>query len=200
MHEDDPYKYPGTEVLRNRLDIRDARTLQAMEAELTAARMRGPLPEISMTPEGYQDLHRHLFQDVYPWAGEYRTCNLRKSLWFEEATTIKARMVEQFGRLNAEGNLKGLRLREFAERAAEHLCELNDIHPFREGNGRTNRLFLQVLADQAGIRLRMTAIKREAWMEASIRGFHYGDYQPMTQVLRKAVVGYRRENCIERTM
>jgi len=78
----DPYTYPGTDVLRNTLDIRDPQQLAAFEANATTAR----LIELDAAPiEGRLDIahlkaiHRHIFQDVYAWAGEFRTVNISKS-------------------------------------------------------------------------------------------------------------------------
>ena len=75
----DPYTYPGTDVLRNILDIRDLQQLAAFEANATTAR----LIELDAAPiEGRADIahlqaiHRYVFQDVYPWAGEFRTVNI----------------------------------------------------------------------------------------------------------------------------
>ena len=94
---------------------------------------------------GYRALHHHIFQDVYDWAGEYRTVNIAKTHLFCLAPFIEKEMGRQFRELNAENNLQRLDMDTFADRAAHHIIELNAIHPFREGNGRTNRLFLEVL-------------------------------------------------------
>ncbi len=74
----------------------------------------------------------------------------------------------QFGLLAQQQGLRGLSAATFASRAAEHLSELNAIHPFREGNGRTLRAFLKHLAGQAGHPLELTRINPEPWMQASI--------------------------------
>ena len=70
---DDPYAFPGTSVLRNRLDIRDAGTLEAFEVEISTLRAEEPLPHGPFDPAHYCSIHHHLFQDVYAWAGQYRT-------------------------------------------------------------------------------------------------------------------------------
>ena len=70
---DDPYAYSGTSVLRNRLDIRDARILEAFEVEIFTLRAEEPLPHGTFDPVQYCSIHHHLFQDVYEWAGQYRT-------------------------------------------------------------------------------------------------------------------------------
>lgn len=70
---DDPYCYPGCEVLKNLLEIRDAAALEAFEAEISAQRATEPLPRGKLDAAHYKAVHRHLFQDVYEWAGKPRT-------------------------------------------------------------------------------------------------------------------------------
>ena len=71
--EQDPYCYPGTAVLINRLGIRDQAALEAFEADVTAERSSHEVPPGSLDYDHYLAIHRHLFQDVYDWAGEIRT-------------------------------------------------------------------------------------------------------------------------------
>lgn len=75
---DDPYAYPGTSVLRNRLDIRDAGILEAFEVEISMLRAGEPLPQGTFDPAHYCSIHHHLFQDVYEWAGQCRTVRSSK--------------------------------------------------------------------------------------------------------------------------
>lgn len=75
---DDPYAFPGTSVLRNLLDIRDQAILDAYEVEISTLRAEEPLPEGEFDSEHYCNIHRHLFQDVYDWAGKYRTVRTSK--------------------------------------------------------------------------------------------------------------------------
>ena len=68
---DDPYVYPGSLVLKNNLGIREAAQLEVAERVVTRARMRQPMTRTpAVSPEGYQAIHRHIFQDVYAWAGD----------------------------------------------------------------------------------------------------------------------------------
>ena len=80
---DDPYCYRGTEVLKIRIGIRDSKLLEAFELEMSALRAEEPLPEGRFGPAHYCAVHRHLFQDVYHWAGRYRTVRIGKAgNWF----------------------------------------------------------------------------------------------------------------------
>jgi cell filamentation protein len=75
---DDPYCYQGTGVLKNRLGLRDADTLEQFELEMSTLRAAEPLPEGRLDPLHYKRIHWHLFQDVYRWAGRYRTVRTAK--------------------------------------------------------------------------------------------------------------------------
>lgn len=141
---DDPYLYPGTEVLRNRLGIRDADELERVEAELVLVRtveLRSHVEEPPFDLARMKAIHLHLFGDVYAWAGELRTVRLAKQrIPFAHPQFIEQHADVVFGELATEGYLVGIgRQGDFVERLAHHLAEVNALHPFREGNGRTQR-------------------------------------------------------------
>ncbi|MGA9427429.1 MAG: Fic family protein, partial [Terracidiphilus sp.] len=75
---EDPYSYPGTSILKNLLDLRDPRALEDFEVEIFALRSEEPLPIGAFDPAHYCSIHHHLFQDVYEWAGQYRTLRTSK--------------------------------------------------------------------------------------------------------------------------
>jgi cell filamentation protein len=186
----DPYFYPGTDILINKEDILDWEELDAFERVMTASRMETLPPGIPLTANGYRQLHRYIFQDVYEWAGQDRTVNIAKGDdLFCLVPYIAAQMARRFAIIRAENSLKGLTSEEFARRAAEHVCELNAIHPFREGNGRTQRCFLERLAEAAGHPMDLARIEPQAWNNASIRSFRQADYEAMRQVILETVVG-----------
>src|SRR2546429_6547614 len=148
---DDPYCYPGTSVLKNRLDLRSQSKLQEFEAMITAQRADEPLPAGRLDYDHYLAIHRHLFQDVYDWAGQIRTVRMGKNeSMFCYPEHIDSQMHRLFEKLAADNQLLDLDAESFASKAAQFLTELNAIHPFREGNGRTQNVFLAVLADRAG--------------------------------------------------
>lgn len=193
MSAADPYVYPGTEVLINKEDLRDAERLGAFERQLSSVRSIYIPASFPITPEGYRAIHRHIFQDVYDWAGEYRSVAIAKGDLFALPPYIEGEMERRFALIHREKDLRGFGADRFAARAAEHICEINAIHPFREGNGRTQRLFLKVLARQAGHDLRIDRMDREQWMRASIESFRRQDYAPMTACIRSAITGHSRD-------
>jgi cell filamentation protein len=186
-HDEDPYVYPGTDVLRNKGDFRDAEGLQAFERLSSANRLESLPRDMPMTAAGYRLIHAHIFQDVYEWAGEDRTVRIhRPGAPFCFPAFIAAQLDERFSKLAAENRLLDLTPQQFAERAAEHVSELNAIHPFREGNGRTLRAFLRLLADHAGHPVDLTRISPRDWHDASVSGFEQR-YAVMTAVIEAAI-------------
>jgi cell filamentation protein len=145
-------------------------------------------------------IHRHLFQDVYEWAGHTRDEKVRLSdrtiatepvfrkvggKPFMEGPEI-AEGLDRIAQNLAEGNyLRGLPREEFAGRAADVMVDLNGVHPFREGNGRTQRLFIEALALEAGHSLDFSVITRERMIQASIAGNEDGDPDMMRRLFNE---------------
>lgn len=187
---DDPYTYPGTDVLRNRLGITDDALLNEAERRLTLARgAQAARLVFPGTAEGYRALHQHLFQDLYDWAGEDRGINIAKGGSRFAAPPYIARELDKlFSDMAARNDLRGLPRDEFFDRLGNHINELNAIHPFREGNGRTMRHHAAQVAREAGHPIRIASIDKTAWMEASRHGFLTGDHRAMVAVLAGAAV------------
>lgn len=186
----DPYTYPGTETLRNRLGITDDKTLAEAERRLTQARgaeaMRLTFPA---TADGYRALHKHLFQDLYDWAGQSRTVNIAKGgSNFAHVPYLARELDKRFADVGANSAFRGLPRDEFFDRLGNHINEINAIHPFREGNGRAMRHHAAQLAREAGHPIRIAEIDKTAWMEASRHGFLTGDHRGMTAVLAAAAI------------
>ncbi|WFG47200.1 Fic family protein [Pseudonocardia alni] len=157
----DPYLDLATGVLRNRLGITDPDELGQAEAELTALRLielrQAPLPG-RYDLDHLQDFHHHIFSDLYDWAGQLRTVSIGKGQLFCPPQHLETFAADIFGRLHSEQVLRGRDLDGFVTGLAELLGDVNALHPFREGNGRTQRAFLAQLAADAGYELRWTAM------------------------------------------
>lgn len=190
----DPFLIPGTETLRNRFNERDPDKLAKLERVFARERAMQGLMGVTISADGLRRLHRHLFRDVYQWAGETRqSMTMSKGDAFLHGRFVDSALAKQFDLLKAENNLKGLTADEFAERAAFHIAEINFIHPFREGNGRTMRPFLRELARQARHRLDIGRIDDRAWMQASVVSTRVQDYRPMGALIRSAIAASLRE-------
>ena len=186
MADEDPYVYPGTSVLRNKGGERDAARLHLLEYQATTARA-AEAPAFPLTAEGYKATHRQLFQDVYEWAGETRTTDLaRPGAQFARPDFVESALRDRFRQVAAIGGFKSMDAPTFAAEAAHHISEINAIHPFREGNGRTMRLHLEQIAHQAGHDIDLAGIEARDWISASVAGFR-GDEQPLARVIGKAM-------------
>jgi cell filamentation protein len=164
--------YPDTTVLINKLWLRDQAKLNAFEAEITTQRAAEPFPAGRLSYAHYRAMHRHLFQDVYTWAGNLRTVRISKEgSMFCYPEHIDGEMRKLFGRLRDSRYFRGLRLDEFARRVAHFLSELNAIHPFREGNGRTQLALLILLAEHAGHSLALNNLDPTAMLAAMVTSF-----------------------------
>lgn len=182
-----PYRYDGTDVLINKLGITNQKALDRFERTLLAGRTLA-LPRVPITPAGYKAINKHLFHDVYDWAGKYRFVDTgRGGDPFCSHEFIEGSMNIQFKKIANEQFLRWLDRKTFAGRASEHLNELNAIHPFIEGNGRTNRAFFKILAHQAGYVIDIARIDPEAWNKASVDGYRQ-NYAPMAKILLGTIV------------
>jgi cell filamentation protein len=177
--EPDPYCYPRTTVLINRLGTTDQSILNAFEAEMTSQRAAEPLPIGRLSYTHYRAIHRHFFQDVYAWAGRIRTVRMSKG---SSEFCYPENIDREMRRLTAQKHLRGLDARKFAEKAAHLLAELNAIHPFREGNGRMQLAFLTVLAERAVHPLKLQHLDPTAMLAAMIASFQ-GDEAPLAGII-----------------
>lgn len=183
--EDDPACYPGTSVLRNLPDLQDQAELEKFEVEAVGTRSLVPPPEGLFDPTHYRALHHHLFQDVYAWAGEYRTIRTGKGgNWFCYPDHIDRQMKKLFGELSKPVFVAGGECDVFVIALAEFLGELNAIHPFREGNGRTQLIFARLLGLRAGCALRTDAVEAEPFLAAMIESFN-GGTEPLIDELER---------------
>ena len=182
----DTYVYPDTEVLRNKADLLDQAALDAFEADATAVRM---VELVNQPLQGKFDLkhlcamHRHLFQDVYDWAGEIRTVDIsRGASRFANFNLIEAYLTGQLEGIAKENYLQDLAPDAFVLRLAHYLGEINAAHPFREGNGRVQRLFCAQLAEQASYFIAFETVDQVRMYEVMIASFN-GNNQPLTSLL-----------------
>lgn len=130
------------------------------------------LPNGQFDPTHCCAIHHHLFQDVYDWAGEYRTIRIAKGgAMFCYPEHIYEQMALLFASLQTTPFIGGATSEAFVTGAAGFLGELNAIHPFREGNGRTQLSFLFLLGHRAGYVLDMARIRPEPILCAMIASF-----------------------------
>lgn len=184
---EDPYCYPGTAVLSNIPGLRSQEELDQFEAAATTQRADEPLPTGRLSVSHYYAVHRHLFQDVFPWAGRPRTVRLGKGgSAFCYPEHINREMRTLFASLKAKRYLRDRPSDAFAREAATFLATLNAIHPFREGNGRTQMTFLVLLADRANHPLDLERLKPQLFLAAMVASFR-GETSDLAAHIRRLV-------------
>jgi len=158
--EADPYIDPATGILRNLVGAETREALSTAEGDLVFARLvqlteRPPVGSGDLAE--LQAINRELFQDVFDWAGELRTVDIRKQEVGAEPF-LPVQMIERAsffaaGELRDDDYLRGMNQDRFIDRLAYHYDAFNYIHPFREGNGRTQRVMWNRIALEAGWQL-----------------------------------------------
>lgn len=191
----DPYSYPGTNVLRNVPGIKDPEKLSDFEYKMATLR---ELQLIEQPIHGKFDLkhlqgiHKELFKDTYDWAGEIRTVGISKG----GSSFAQPGMIEGYANstvfkdLQKDNYLRGMEKEQFVERLSHHFSEINALHPFREGNGRATRVFVEELGKQAGYSLDFDKVEPEAWIEASRASFN-GRMGPIQEIFREIATADR---------
>ena len=143
------YCYPHTHILKNKLDIRDKDELFKVEQELSSARyfeiVKRPIAG-DFSLQHLQAIHRYLFQDIYDWAGEIRTVDISKGTIFcltqfieIEFKKVQEWIIQNNYLLDVDDKVV------MSKRLAYLIGEINMIHPFREGNGRAQRVFIEYI-------------------------------------------------------
>jgi cell filamentation protein len=187
----DPYLYPGTSVLKNLQNFRDPDLLDEFEADASGIRLRQLVRKPTagvFDSKHLQAIHRYIFQDIYPWAGEFRTVNISKAGdLFGLCQHIASNLDNTFANLKKERYLEAQPLGAFCKRAAYYFGEINAIHPFREGNGRTQREFIRQLAQRNGFAANWSRTTPAEMIDASKASFKRGDNSGLEQILVQAL-------------
>lgn len=183
----DPYVYEGTSVLINRLNIKDKAKLDLAENKFVTYRGSKDIPRGNFDLEHLKSIHKHLFQDIYDWAGQIRYVNIHKGgCNFHPYQLIEVGMSDIHKRLIKQKYLTNLYPREFATQAGIIIGDINTLHPFREGNGRTQLNYLKQLGLRAGYIIDLEKIDPHKWIEASIKA-HDADYKDMQDCIARAI-------------
>lgn len=196
----DPYLYEGSSVLRNLLNIHDEKELDIAEAELSQANMMLLYEQgfEDFSTQGIKTIHKVLFEDVYDWAGEFRTINIQKrepllagiSVWYADSDNIKKDLDSAWKIIN-KVQWSSLSREEFAAQITRLFPPLWQSHPFREGNTRTIVMLMtffvehydyyfdkELLAASAGY-------VRNAFVMASLG--QYSEYEHLEKILLDAI-------------
>lgn len=182
--------YENSSVLINKFGIRDEKKLEMMERNVTGYLMAQATFEIPFKDvdfEFYKNLHKYIFGEIYDWAGMTRKVDMSKrGTQFCPVGKIEQRAKIIFGRLKSQNYLKSLNDEEFINEFTDLYCELNYLHPFREGNGRIQRLFLLMLLNDMGKHIDFKDIDADLLMIATIKSVN-GDLFMLKDIFKEYI-------------
>ena len=193
--------YPGTTVLVNKFGIRDDEKLLKAEIAITqeaAARWEQSPQFGSFDFAHYKAIHKHLLEDLYDWAGQVRDVNIsKKGTRFCPYGEIEGQAERIFARLLNKDCLRGLTKGRFVSEFVDLYVATNYLHPFREGNGRTQRLYLSQLARNAGYSLDFADIGVDELMIATIQSSQ-GVINGLSRIFAKAIKEPQKKSLSEK--
>lgn len=184
---------PGGPVLRNLLGEREAAVLARLEYAETSAQQA--LIQAGVTPIGrtydaehLRAIHRQLLGNIYAWAGEYRTVGIRNGISEFALPVDIARYLADASRLVRKADWASADRDQFAALAAEIFAYVNQAHPFRDGNGRASKIFMQHVSELSSFEIHFdpatSGVTPEIWNQASmLSGPDRGDYAPQPESL-----------------
>lgn len=182
--------YPNTTVLINKLGIQDQSELNSVERQFVLLKSSHAEQETifkNIDFNFYKKLHKQLFGDLYEWAGTVRSMNIsKKGTVFCNFEDIERIGTLKFQRLAEQNYLKGLTKSRFIDELTEFYHDMNMLHPFREGNGRTLRLFITLLVRNAGYTLNFSDCDSDLLMIATIKAAQ-GDLSSLKEVFSELV-------------
>jgi cell filamentation protein len=190
---DDPdhlYTDPKTGVLRNKLGITDNEILQMTEG-IEVGRKLEELEDNPITVKSADTLltiHGCLFQNLYEWAGKVRAVNISKQgkpflpvTSFSEGFAYINSLIKEYRSIGSQMNM-------VAGQLATILDSVNYLHPFREGNGRTQREFIRVLALEKDFLLNLNPAADKSVYECYMKGTIEGDVSMLAELIEKVMI------------
>lgn len=185
------YCYLNSDIYINKLNIKERKALTSLEADLSAHRLmqlmikpiRGKFGIVHL-----RRIHEYIFQDLYDFAGKFREEDITKgSTIFCKSQFIQHNLEILLDELKAENHLANLDKNAFIKRLAYYMAELNILHPFREGNGRTIREFIRQLALKNGYDLDWSQIEGDLLLQAMIQSAHM-DFSLLERCLEQLLI------------
>lgn len=182
------YCYPNSNVLKNKLNITDNSILKTAEEEITLIKqmelLKNPIGG-NFTKAHLMNIHKFIFEDIYSFAGKIRREQISKAdTMFYPPNLIDRELNKVFAKIKEKNMLRESDEEKVFDNLAYVMAELNIIHPFREGNGRSIREFIRLMAKRMGYDVNWGNVDKEELLSASIQSVD--DYKVLVNVLKKA--------------
>ena len=183
------YTYKNSDVLVNKLDIKDEEKLKAYETKIVALKLASLQKmefDRSYDENHLKFIHKYLFEEVYEFAGEYRKENITKeNFLFSQYQFIEDNIKDIIKSINLE-KYKELNFEELVKEISKVMTDLNVLHPFREGNGRATREFIRELLEDLGYEINWFLIDYNDILNASIKAVI--DDNEQIELLKRSII------------
>lgn len=184
------YCYPDSNVLKNKLNIRDNKLLKTAEEEITLIKqmelLKNPIKG-NFSKAHLMNIHKFIFEDIYPFAGKIRREQISKAdTMFYPPNLIDRELDKVFAKIKEKNMIRETDKEKVFDNLAYVMAELNIIHSFREGNGRSIREFIRLMAKRMGYDLNWGNVDKEELLESSI--LSVDNYKVLIRIL---------ENCVD---
>jgi cell filamentation protein len=187
----DPYSYKDApEVLINKLNIKNVDELDDIEQAIVSLKMSdiNDYPKGDYSLKHHLNLHKYLFEDIYDWAGKIRQVTIQKGTTiFPPPQYVESAYNDLYKQMKKDNFLKNIKIEDLHKSLAFYHGEINIIHPFREGNGRTTRAFLSLMVKEShNIELDYLKVTKEHLLKASINSSAM-DYEFMERLYQHII-------------
>jgi len=185
------YCYPKTQILINKLGIHNEKKLSEIEQAITfpkwVAYKNNPIKG-NFDFNHFCQIHHYLFAELYEWAGKPRLGGFMSigRTKFIDSEYIKSSFDDIYEKLQKDNFFKNLPKEEFCEKMAYFMADINKVHPFRDGNGRTMKLYFSQLAQNSGYDLEFSLASKDDLILADVLAYN-GNYQLLIEILNKIV-------------
>lgn len=196
----DPYIYDDAPILINKLDIKNEKTLDLIEAEQSRVNMMLLYNKgfNDFSPNGLCKIHNYLFGDIYDWAGKYRIINIEKreailagrSVWYSNDEKISDDLEYAFNKIS-KTNWENISKEQFVYQLSRLFPPIWQVHPFREGNTRTVVMMMTFFIESHGYYMDQELMAasagyvRNAFVMASLDQF--SEYEHLEKILLDAI-------------
>ncbi len=188
----------GLSTLVNKLGITDQKKLTSIESQFVEhALFNLSVEDIEFSTKGLKKLHKEMFGEVYEWAGEFRTYTTARSYPFCRPEYIEHEL-DKLYRKTQKNIFKDMNQQEFVKQTAKFIGDLNAIHPFLDGNGRTQRFSLIQLAERAKIPIHIeNNLSKTLWYAAAEESHIYGKYNKFEQIISSVILNEHQKVALD---
>ncbi|MDO7975772.1 Fic/DOC family protein [Oceanotoga teriensis] len=171
--KDQIYCYENTLILKNKLNIKNKEELEIVETKITSFKIaelqKREFKEYNLNFLFFKNLHKFIFEDLFEWAGKIRIIDISKdSFKFAHHIYIEKEASKLFNQLKKENYLKNIKKEDLIKKISHYITEINVLHPFREGNGRTIREYFRILLQNLDYKINFNIKNKQKYIEAMI--------------------------------